>query len=315
MKKPFFLSLVLVFMLVTVVNAQTMEVDFNSSEKLTTKEQELLDERSAIVREYFLMLEKTKAKVDVLERERKLVESEKSIFNEKSLQRLDAEIDEINTEIVKLESDHEKYGLTKINKVKDQVSILASSANDYSITEIQVFYDRSVNKYLLHTAGNFTNDKWKEDRTAITSGFEGWKEIGGYDGYSAYSLHKDINTFNEEFHTLHYDDPTNSIDRTNSASKYPDSRGYAWKYQDKAYLFGGGTPFVHWSDYDNWRQIGWYYFDFVGGVPTGQSISFKASFGHTWSSTSINSISYPAGFGWTVNNNRWDDGDSATFSF
>lgn len=305
--RKFFVFL-LVIMLTSVSSIQAQQLSDNKSNGvLTEKEQQLLNERSNVVREYFLKVEQKKAEIDKIESVKRNPEN---ILHPLEMQRLEEEINSARFELEVLEASYADYGLEKISEVKkDEVSILVSSATDYDITEIQLFYDTLVSKYILHSAGNFTTDAWKEDVTTI---FYGWSNLGGYEGYSLYSLHKDINTYNQEFHTLYYDDPTISINWTNSASKYPDSRGYAWKYQDQIYstFFTGSV-----TDYNNWRQLGWYYFDFVSGVPTGQTISFSASFGHTWSSTTINSISYPAGFGWSTTNHKWNDGKSAAFSF
>ncbi|NBI31183.1 hypothetical protein [Chengkuizengella marina] len=313
MKKFSIVFILFVLMMSSVVNAQTNKSINNG--KLSEEEQQLLNERSDEIRDYFLKIEKEKAKLDKLKDKKEKMSKEKN-KNSLDLLNLDIEIENASNAVAKLTESHEDYGLKKIKKVKkkDSVSILESSAADYRITELQLFYDESVGKYLLHSAGNFTNDDWKEDKSPYTSGYgNGWKDLGGYDGYGLYSMHEDINTYNREFHTIHYEDNSESIDWSNKASNIPDARGYAWKYQDELYLEGGGSVFANWKDYNNYRQLGWYYFSFVDSDMSGKELGFKAIFGHTWSSTTINGISYPNGVSFTTTNNSWDDGYSDSF--
>lgn len=303
----------IVALLFTTASTSTLQANGSEtkSSELTLEEQRILDERSAIVREYFLEIERAKGVLEQLEVERQ----ELSLLRAADLNAHEGKILNAQDRLVDLKNSYEDFGLEKITKVKEEkkASILSSSAADWELTELDVYWDSKAKKYLAHSAGNWKNNKWKEDKKVCwdLDLCLGWSNLGGYDGYSLYSMHKDINTYNEEFWTLYYSDYTLYEDRSNTASKIPDSRGYAWRYQDRIKAVIPG----YWADYDNGRQLGWYFFDFVGGKPTGQTISFKAMYGHTWSSTSITGISYPAGFSWVNSGNQWDDGDNAAFSF
>ncbi|MFF2889571.1 hypothetical protein [Paenibacillus sp. NPDC057967] len=313
-KKKMISSLLVLFAIllaVPVVSAQTSlnnnVPSSNSDATLTSEEQKKLDERTIILKEYFLNVEMAKAELDKL----KEAQSE-NVGPRASLVEIDKKIE---VAALRVEELKEKLpvGLEKIQTAKESGNVSAlSSAADYAITEIQIFWDSTQSKYLAHTAGNFTSTNWKKDRETDPY-MTGWRDFGGYDGYSVYSLHYNINIYNPNFQTIHHADHTQYTDWTSTASTYPDARGYAWKYQDKGYQ-NWPIWMTDWADYNNWRQLGWYFFDFVGGKPSGNA-SFSASFGHTWASTTINSISYPAGFGWSTNSNRWDKGQSKAFTF
>lgn len=283
--------------------------------KLTEKEQQQLDERSDVVGSYFLKIEEARSKVLKLEDEIHSVSLDAVSTNKINLQALNFQLLNAEQELITISDSYADYGLEKIEGKKEHQIEPLSAASDYELTGMTLYYDSQVKKYVVNGSGNFTTTNWKKDNSLTSYFTDGWKSVGGLDGFSIYSLHKDINIYNPEFYSLHDSDPTINTNWTNAASQYPDSRGYAWAYQDKSKLKGAVTIFAEWEDYNNWRQVGWYYFTFVGGVPTGQTISFKQSFGHTWDSTTINSISYPFGFGWSTTANKWDKGASYSYKF
>lgn len=293
--------------------SSSSNIEYN---KLTEEEQQQLDERSAIVRSYFLKIEEAKGKVQKLEDMVHNSLSDDNGTNNINIQVLNTQLLNAKQELTSITDSYADYGLEKIEGEKEsQIEPFASDASDYKNTEMTLYYDSEVKKYVINGSGEFTTTDWKKDNSVTSYVSDGWKDVGGLDGFSIYSLHKDINVYNPEFYTLHYSDPTINTNWTYAASQYPDSRGYAWGYQDKTKLKGALTAFATWEDYNNWRQVGWFYFTFVGGVPTGQTISFSEKFGHTWNSTTINSISYPFGFGWSTNSNKWDKGTSYSYKF
>lgn len=279
-----------------------------SLDKLPVKERELILERSKVVESYIMEIEKAHANLKMLNDQLSKVDSTSD------RNALFAKIKAAEVALTNAQNNTEKYGLVKLKPVEEtnEVSPL-SIQGDYQITENYIMWDSAVGKYLYHTAGNWINTNWKNDYTCYVC-TTGWKDIGGKDGYYLASLHKEINIYNPKFYTLNSSDWTITNDWSNTANTYATSNGFGWGFQDKIKLTPGPVA----VDFNADRQLGWFWFDFVGGKPTGQTISFKVDVGHSWSNTSLNGIGlgpYSFSFSWSVNSDNWNKAALTTYTF
>ena len=91
------------------------------------------------------------------------------------------------------------------------------------------------------------------------------------------------------------------------------ARGIGWKWQDSVYVTFGLNKI-----YNSWRQLGWMYFKFTDGVPTGSTVTFKAETSHTWDNTAVNGFSFAPwsiGFQWTTGSDHWEKPGTVNKSF
>ena len=100
-----------------------------------------------------------------------------------------------------------------------------------------------------------------------------------------------------------FDTNFNETNRShNNLGEEFNTRGFAVKWQDVAYNQRSGSGARNWYDYDSYRVLLWFYFDFVNDQ-SGNELQFKADVAHTWSSAYVNSISFgPYSFGFGFNN-------------
>lgn len=279
---------------------------------LPDNEREILEERTKEIDTYMLKLGKAMAKYESLLDNSKELQSNSNI----SSNQLNEQLSEALRELKKVDDEGEKMGLVKLSSTNEEkegkVSILSSYASDFTMDYLNLRYDSKTGMYLLDGQGQWKNKNWKDDVSCALgcSAFQTYN-VGGYDGFYLASLHRDIAIFEKKFYTIK-SNGTESIEWSHG-SKDAGARGIGWKWQDSVYVHFGLD-----MTYNSMRQLGWMYFKFSDGVPTGSTISFKAETSHTWDKASVNGFSFAPwsiGFSWSNGSQHWEQSDIRNHSF
>jgi hypothetical protein len=197
-----------------------------------------------------------------------------------------------------------QIGLVKLDEIKQsegEVSIQASIRDDFIYDYKDFYWDTTTSKFVWEAQGQFdSGNDWASECNCIPYHFT--YDLGGDDGFGLSSLHKDINIYTSEMWTLD-SDLSNATNRSGGQADI-NARGVAWEWQDDVYagFFGAKT-------YDSHRRLAWMYFDFVGGTPSGQNISFLANVAHTWDETDLSGTEVGTGgvtFTFNKATERWD---------
>lgn len=303
-------SIVLMFSSLTAVAAQ------NGNSALSLEEQQKLDQRTKELEDLFLDVAVAAGKIQQLKE--KLAES-KELNDTDVAKSYTDQVIKAEEEYYNLKATFSERGLKKISKEnKNEVSVLATTNADFDDNgEFAIYYDSNAGKYLAHYGGIWQNNNYINDTGCDNiQGCSGTISIGGSDGVGIFSLHEDLNIYNRKFFLMN--ENLNATERTNNNLGNPvDVRGAGYEWQDtiEATRWPGFTSFENFNSY---RILMWYHFDFQDGVPYGKTVSFKAEVGHTWNTTSVSSISvgpWAIGIGFNTSSNRWIENDLVHVSF
>lgn len=288
---------------------------------LPESERTTLQKRTKEIDAYMLKLGTAVSKYKNLIDKTREIESNKAVESNTesaSSEQLHQQLNETISELKTIEDEGEKMGLVKLASSKDQkeakVSTLSSYASDFNMDYLNLRYDTQTGMYLFDGQGQWQNDNWKNDIScAISAGCAAFQtyDAGGYDGFYLASLHKDITIFDKKMYTIK-SNGNESIEWTHG-SQDAGARGIGWKWQDSVYVTFGLNKI-----YNSWRQLGWMYFKFTDGVPTGSTVTFKAETSHTWDKTAVNGFSFAPwsiGFQWTTGSDHWEKPGTVNKSF
>ncbi|WCF08073.1 hypothetical protein NDS46_28080 [Paenibacillus thiaminolyticus] len=267
--------------------------------KLSKEEELIVEKRSEEVGKYFLAVAKARAKLNEI--------TEQHMMNSNQFLSAKAELEE-------LEKGYEKLGLIRVDKGDQSIAPL-STRGDYEIDKLTIYYDSKVNLHVIEMAGMWQNTNFYNDAQCPFS-CSGTINVGGKDGIGLFSLHRDINVFSPKFYTITHGTLAET-DWSYRTSDPKDSRGAGFYFQDTVQVARVNPP--KFEKYNAYRHLMWYYFNFTDGYPpSGTMISFKASVGHTWASTSVNSISvgpWSVGISFSKDYDNWLREKSTYMSF
>ncbi|MBN3524030.1 hypothetical protein [Paenibacillus apiarius] len=243
------------------------------NKRFLSKDEEVrIEKRSEEVGNYFLAVAKARAKLDQI--------SEQHLTNSNSFLASKAELEE-------LEKGYERLGLIRVDKGDNSVTPLSTRA-DYEIDKLTIYYDSKVNMHVIEMAGMWQNTNFYND-AQCPAFCSGTINVGGRDGIGLFSLHRDINVFAPKFYTLTHGTLAET-DWSYRANDPKDARGAGFYFDDTVQVARVNPP--KFEKYNAYRHLMWYYFNFTDGYPpSGTTISFKASVGHTWASNYVSSIS------------------------
>ncbi|MDH5163949.1 hypothetical protein P5X88_23720 [Heyndrickxia oleronia] len=185
-----------------------------------------------------------------------------------------------------------------ITKVEIEATIdLQSAYTNVTVPKPTLYYDSDSKMYSLTGTWNWN--------TNYPDG-----SVGGLEGFGLRIEQEQITVFQHDLYT--WDNMGASATRYHpSVSAQVNSRGIGMKWQDSWRNLSPAT-------YSAFSGRGHIYFKFYNGTPYGKSLNTASVYAHTWSSTSLTSLSAGLtsfGFGWKNESHNWSRENYNVVSF
>jgi hypothetical protein len=198
-----------------------------------------------------------------------------------------------SNEIPKSEIDKQLESM-KVHKLvlpqEESIGIL-SQPSDVSLNAVSIYYDSSTSRWHVTGGGSWSNNNWNNDHNGWFIGYVGEsKNIGGYDtvGITYYGTGGTYNTSVKSSMGYWHDGAGNNWS-SYTPSHGDGSLGVAFDFQDQVYIQSidiWGNPTVRYRGFGYAATVT-YDSNFVNY--NGKARTF---YGHTWNSTSIDSVSF-----------------------
>lgn len=238
-----------------------------------------LERRIREIDKYLEELSEAKVRVEIMEQ--KKINDAYSAHNEAILK---------NAKDRYLYLDNHSYEIAGIIKMEenghDDLISISSSEFDVTTDKPSVYYEPDMGMYVM--LGGWKWNKMYPDST-----------VGGPDGFGLRNEHERITVIEMGLRTY---DERGTVYYHSDFSPETSAYGVGMRFQDSWINYDART-------YNAYRGSGWAYFTFYDGYPSGKTVTFNATYAHSWKSTSLTGFSIGKssfGLSWSSSKDRWD---------